>query len=124
MTPTPFIPLTREAAAKVLDISLSSLDKMIADGVMPAPRTLGGRRLYWHPDVFYGWLSNGLRPDDVNVPAHSVADQHPSLTQGDHPLPQTVAPTDFARSATDKPRLKAVHRARARDATRVAALNR
>lgn len=120
MSIAPFIPVTREAAAKALDISLSSLDNMIADGVMPAPRTLGGRRLYWHPNVFYGWLNKGLLPDDLNVPECSVADQRSSPAQGGHTLPQTQAPTTSPRSSADKPRSQAVQRAQARNAARVA----
>ncbi len=57
----PFKPITREQAASILDTSLTTLDAMIASGAFPAPRQIGEcRRLYWHPDVFYGALNRWL----------------------------------------------------------------
>lgn len=61
---TPFTPITREQAAAILSVSLSTLDAMIAAESIPEPRALpGGRRKYWHPDIFYTWLDQQLRGD-------------------------------------------------------------
>jgi hypothetical protein len=57
----PFKPITREQAAGILDISLTTLDALITSKVLPAPRQLGEcRKVYWHPDVFYGALHHRL----------------------------------------------------------------
>src|SRR5262245_37064749 len=51
---SPFEPITREEAAGILKVSLSTLDNMVAAAVMPAPCSIpGSRRKYWHPDIFY-----------------------------------------------------------------------
>jgi hypothetical protein len=57
MSSAPFKPITREQAAEILSVSLTTLDAMITSGVLPPPRQLGDcRKLYWHPDVFYAAL--------------------------------------------------------------------
>jgi hypothetical protein len=60
----PFTPVTREEAARRLSVSVTTLDAMIDAGGPPEPIALGGRRVYWHPDVFYGWLDKHLRPQE------------------------------------------------------------
>jgi hypothetical protein len=63
MSTQPFTPITREDAARILSVSVTTIDHMIVTGVLPLPRTLGAqRRLYWHPDDFYGALNRALRP--------------------------------------------------------------
>ncbi|WP_374710117.1 helix-turn-helix transcriptional regulator [Burkholderia thailandensis] len=54
-----FTPLTKQAVADVLGISVRSVENWINDGTLPAPVKLGNR-VYWHPDVFFGWLSRRL----------------------------------------------------------------
>ena len=54
-----FTPLTKQAVADVLGISVRSVENWISDGTLPAPVKLGNR-VYWHPDVFFGWLSRRL----------------------------------------------------------------
>jgi len=54
-----FIPLAKQAVADVLGISVRSVENWINDGTLPAPVKLGNR-VYWHPDVFFGWLSRRL----------------------------------------------------------------
>jgi excisionase family DNA binding protein len=64
MSTQPFTPITREDAARILSVSVTTVDHMIVTGVLPLPRTLGAqRRLYWHPDEFYGALNRALRSD-------------------------------------------------------------
>lgn len=55
-----FVPLTKQAVADILGISVRSVENWINEGILPAPAKLGNR-VYWHPDVFYGWMSNRLR---------------------------------------------------------------
>ncbi|MEX3944353.1 helix-turn-helix transcriptional regulator [Paraburkholderia sp. BR10937] len=59
MSTTPFTPITKESAAQILSVSVRTIDHYVADGRMPAPVHLG-RRAYWHPDAFYGWLHRAL----------------------------------------------------------------
>ncbi|AIV90847.1 helix-turn-helix transcriptional regulator [Burkholderia pseudomallei] len=54
-----FTPLTKQAVADVLGISVRSVENWINDGTLPAPVKLGNR-VYWHPEVFFGWLSRRL----------------------------------------------------------------
>ena len=56
---TPFTPLSKQAVADLLDISIRSVENWINDGILPAPAKLGNR-VFWHPDAFYGWLSQRL----------------------------------------------------------------
>ena len=53
---TSFTPLSKQAVANLLDISIRSVENWINEGILPAPAKLGNR-VFWHPDVFYGWLS-------------------------------------------------------------------
>ena len=59
-----FIPLTKQAVADHLDISARSVENWINEGILPAPVKLGNR-VYWHPDVFFGWLSKRLQEPTV-----------------------------------------------------------
>lgn len=55
----PFTPLSKQAVADLLDISIRSVENWINRGILPAPAKLGNR-VFWHPDAFYGWLSQRL----------------------------------------------------------------
>ncbi len=62
MSTYPFEPVTRAMAAKILKISLNTLDKHVKDGILPPPRPLGnGRQLYWLPEVFFPCIRRGLQ---------------------------------------------------------------
>lgn len=107
---SPFKPLTREDAADILGVSLGTLDKLIASGTLPAPRTIGGcRRQYWHPDCFYAWLDQQLRAD-------------PQTETTEIASTDTSGRRSFGRKAS--PAMGLSVRARARDAERLAKLNR
>jgi excisionase family DNA binding protein len=105
---SPFKPITREEAAEVLCVSLSTLDNMVASGAMPAPGSIpGSRRRYWHPDVFYSWLDQQLRKEVSETTAQAPAPELQSRKQrGRGSAPQGIA-----------------DRARARNAARIAELN-
>lgn len=81
MNTTPFKPVTREEAVEILSSSLTTLDALIAKGVLPAPRPLGEcRKLYWHPDVFFAALNRWLWVDPASIAP--PASETPEATQG------------------------------------------
>lgn len=79
--PLHFTPLTKEAVADSLGISKRTVENWVADGTIPAPTKLGNR-VYWHPDVYYDWLSRRLK--EAATPSEAVL--APS-----QPLPVPVA---------------------------------
>lgn len=69
----PFTPITKERAAEICSVSLRTINYWIEAGEIPAPSSIAsGRRLYWHPDVFYRWLGRELGEPAVK-PAQSPA---------------------------------------------------
>ena len=72
MTTSAFTPLNKQAVADSLGISIRSVENWINDGILPAPAKLGNR-VYWHPDVYYAWLSHRLKvaptAEPLSVPA-------------------------------------------------------
>lgn len=58
-----FKPLTKDAIADVLGISLRTIENWVNDGTLPAPKKLGNR-VYWHPNAFYAWLDHRLTSND------------------------------------------------------------
>ena len=117
MSVPPFTPLTREDVARILSVSLSKLDQMIEASILPPPRAIGGRRLYWHPDVFYAWLDQHLRED---TPAAGTPGGNQNTSIQDHCDAQGL---DAVRRkpSTD---LSSIQRARARDAARLIDLSK
>ncbi|AJY41621.1 helix-turn-helix domain-containing protein [Burkholderia humptydooensis] len=93
-----FTPLTKQAVADVLGISVRSVENWINDGTLPAPVKLGNR-VYWHPDVFFGWLSRRLLEPVAEWTGERVAPAHRP------PKPVTKLPESVAaglRASTDK----------------------
>lgn len=72
-TPCAFTPLTKQAVAESLGISIRSVENWINDGILPAPAKLGNR-VYWHPDVYYAWLSRRLKADLSDEPLSEPAE--------------------------------------------------
>lgn len=60
MSVVPFKPLTKDEVAEILGVSIRTVENYVSEGHMPAPVSLG-RRVYWHPDLFYAWLDGFLR---------------------------------------------------------------
>ena len=56
----PFVPMTKEAVAAVLDCTTRTIENLVKSGGIPTPALLAGR-VFWHPDVFYSWLDRTLR---------------------------------------------------------------
>lgn len=52
-------PITKEKAAELLSVSKRTIDHWMANGTLPHPHAIG-RRVYWHPEAFYGWLDTRL----------------------------------------------------------------
>lgn len=73
MTTSAFTPLNKQAVADSLGISIRSVENWINDGILPAPAKLGNR-VYWHPDVYYAWLSHRLKADPSDEPLSLTAD--------------------------------------------------
>ncbi len=71
-TSSAFIPLTKQAVADSLGISIRSVENWINDGILPAPAKLGNR-IYWHPDVYYAWLSRRLKEEPSAEPLPDAA---------------------------------------------------
>ena len=71
----PLIPLSKQTVADQLGISVRSVENWINEGILPAPVKLGNR-VYWHPDVFYGWLSNRLK--EGSAECHKVIPEAPA----------------------------------------------
>jgi len=65
----PFKLISRQEALAITGLPESTMALLIKRGQMPAPQPLnsGGRRKFWHPDVFYGWLERQL--PDTSAPA-------------------------------------------------------
>lgn len=60
---SPFVPMTKEAVAAVLDCTTRTIENLVKSGGIPTPTLLAGR-VFWHPDVFYSWLDSVLREAD------------------------------------------------------------
>ena len=72
-TSSAFTPLTKQAVADSLGISIRSVENWINDGTLPAPARLGNR-VYWHPDVFFVWLSQRLKAESALEPQTQPTD--------------------------------------------------
>lgn len=57
--PGAFVPVSRVEAARLLGVSLRTLDNWQKSGSMPQAGAIGGR-VYWHPRVFHEWLEARL----------------------------------------------------------------
>ncbi|KGS44868.1 prophage CP4-57 regulatory family protein [Burkholderia pseudomallei ABCPW 107] len=93
-----FTPLTKQTVADVLGICVRSVENWINDGTLPAPVKLGNR-VYWHPDVFFGWLSRRLL-EPVAEGAGGTAAPVPRPPKPVTKLPESVAAG--LRASTDR----------------------
>ena len=68
--------ITRQMAVEVLGVSMTTLDALVASGSLPAPKPLGGgRRVYWLPEAFYGYLKQTLGNGEL-APASAQEGSH------------------------------------------------
>ena len=66
-----FKPLSRVDVAKILGVSIRTLDNWQRSGRLPRSVDIGGRA-FWHSEVFYSWLDKTLRataPDTATAPS-------------------------------------------------------
>lgn len=122
----PFKPVTREEAASILDISLTTLDAMIASEAFPAPRQIGEcRKLYWHPDIFYGalhrWL--GVDPASIVLPALDSVVAARDVRRGKGGTDSKAVPASRDSETAAPARARRYGDALARQAERLEALN-
>jgi len=54
--------LTKQDVQRLLGICERTLENWVRRGELPAPRRLGGRRVYWEARAFNAWLSARLAP--------------------------------------------------------------
>jgi hypothetical protein len=108
MTCEPFKPITRQMATEILEVSLTTLDALVATGALPAPKPLGGsRRVYWLPEVFYTYLRQILGADSETISGAQATDpmrQHETAPPGLKRGQPRTRPRVSAKSAT-RPRL-------------------
>lgn len=107
MSTQPFIPVTREMAAKTLSVSIATIDNWILRKILPKPVALGERLVYWHPDSFYGALDAMLKKESPDEKALQSA---PGSAK-------SAAPKESTRTN------EAVDRSAQRDARELARLN-
>ncbi|MCU4119731.1 helix-turn-helix transcriptional regulator [Variovorax sp. N23] len=77
-TPTPFKPLTKEDVAEVFRVTPRTVENWVGQGLMPAPINVGNR-VFWHPDVFWGWLNELLRVSADRPARERVAESMASV---------------------------------------------
>ncbi|MCC7463447.1 MAG: hypothetical protein IT480_13425 [Gammaproteobacteria bacterium] len=103
----PFKLISRQEAMAITGLPESTMALLIRRGEMPAPQPLstGGRRKFWHPDVFFPWLDERLKKPGG-------------------PLSQPPVPLPAERSSRRaKSPVGAVMSSEARHAARIAELN-
>lgn len=114
-----FEPITKERAAAILDVSTRTVESMVADGVLPRPMAIG-RRVYWHPDVFFDHLDALLRA--VERPCSEGAAE--AGQRADPALPSAKStPARAKRGGSATCDVSAAQRARRRTKAKLAALN-
>lgn len=58
-------PLTKKDVARMANVSPRTIERWIRSGLIPPPRRLGYRRIYWHPQTIKRWLAEQLGIVDV-----------------------------------------------------------
>lgn len=128
---TPFQPVTREAAAKILKKTVRALEDWYGKDVMPRPAVIGGT-CYWHPAIFFSWLdaklkgrawpSTSSRPEDAETKAREAQD--PKERAGDgHVEPSEATQGRRPKRSKKSDGATSSVRGRARDLAVLAALN-
>lgn len=58
-------PLTKRDVARLAHVSPRTIERWIRAGEIPAPRRLGPRRVFWHPETIQRWLAERLGVTEV-----------------------------------------------------------
>lgn len=89
-TANAFKPLTKDDIAVCLNVSLRTVENWVGDGTLPSPKKLGNR-VYWHPDVFYAWLSKRLMDEgERDVDAEAAVTQNVNRNVQSKPVKSEV----------------------------------
>jgi predicted DNA-binding transcriptional regulator AlpA len=64
---TPFKPLSKQDVADAIGCSIRTVENLVSSGELPPPVTIG-RRVFWHPEIFYAWLDSTLRAPPTTAP--------------------------------------------------------
>ena len=103
-TSSAFTPLTKQAVAGSLGLSIRSVENWINDGTLPTPAKLGNR-VYWHPEVYYEWLSRRLQEAEPSAD-YAPATAKPQPAPVSTPARRQVKTSDNAaarlRASTDR----------------------
>lgn len=59
----PFKPVSIKDVTQIMDVCERTVRNMIDAGEITPPRKVGGHSL-WHPDVFWAWFDDYLRPPE------------------------------------------------------------
>lgn len=94
-----FKPITKLDAATILGVCSKSITNYINQGLLPKPVSIG-RRIFWHPDVFYGHLRAHLISQEVIQVPHVKA--HDEQTEPSAPLQPTTPQTKDQDIASEK----------------------
>lgn len=97
---TDYQPVTIERAAQILSVSRRTIYKLITDRTLPAPIPIG-RRVYWHPDIFYEAINQRL-----GLPAKTGNDTPEPARRPGRPravLPASATPTRGADPDAKRP---------------------
>ena len=103
MMVTEYQPITKERAAELLTVSKRTIDNLIADGTLPLPTAIG-RRVYWHPTVFFAWLDQrlGVECDSgITAPTCARPRGRPRATPTFRAAPTRGADPDAKRPKSD-----------------------
>ena len=99
-----FQPIIKERAAEILSVSKRTIENWIAAGEMPAPVEIG-RRVYWHPDTFYGWLNQKLvvpAPPDEPLSNSDSDSTSPGPSTKRVPVRLSLIPTELTGECSDR----------------------
>lgn len=138
MNSNPFKPLEKEDVAAFFGVSIRTLEIWMRDSKVIEPVRIG-RRVLWHPDVFYSWalqprnLENGTvaREAAANVggiapdrktPVNSENVRSPAGMPDPSPMEGVVSPRAKPRKASSSPQRDALAALRKREQAKLDAL--
>jgi len=105
--PNSFKPLTKDDLAELLGVSARTIENWVNEGVVPAPKKLGGR-VYWHPRMFFDWLDRRLQSDgDDDRTAVSRVPGEGEAEVASVPPQQAKPPRQTKRRFTDASTIRA-----------------
>lgn len=100
----PFVPMTKEAVAAVLECTTRTIENMVNSGELPRPIRIAGRA-FWHPEVFYTWLDSLLRGKFVGVESSDLPGTAPETASKEPSMPGR--PTTGGKVTDPAARMKA-----------------